>query len=39
MEISVSNALKIFDEALKVLGEEIPESNKECEFCKWNQNH
>ena len=37
MKISVSNAERIFDEALKVLEGEIPDSGEECGFCTWNK--
>lgn len=35
MKINVENAEKIFREALKVLGGEMPEASQECEYCKW----
>lgn len=35
MKVSVANAERIFKNALKVLNGDMPESSKECEFCKW----
>lgn len=35
MEVSLKNAEKIFTNALKVLGGEMPLSSEECRFCKW----
>lgn len=35
MTISIKNAEKIFKEALKVLGQDIPDSSGECGFCAW----
>jgi hypothetical protein len=35
MKVSVSDAEKLFEKALKVLSEEIPEAWEECGFCEW----
>ncbi|MEK6891890.1 MAG: PD-(D/E)XK nuclease family protein [Nanoarchaeota archaeon] len=35
MKISVSNAEKIFSEALKVLNSNIPNASEECGYCTW----
>ena len=38
MNVNVSDAEKIFEKALKVLSEEIPEAGEECGWCGWNEN-
>lgn len=35
MSIDVSNAEKIFSDALSVLGGEMPQASEECGFCTW----
>ena len=35
MEISVKNAERIFNEAVKVLEGDIPEASDNCQFCEW----
>ena len=39
MKISVSNAERIFNDALKVLNSDIPEAGEECGFCEWVKNN
>ena len=35
LPISVSNAEKIFEDALKVLSSDIPKASENCAFCNW----
>jgi len=35
LEVDVDNAERIFRKALEVLGGDMPEADKECEYCKW----
>jgi len=35
MEISVDNAGRIFNDAIKILKGEVPKCGKDCEFCRW----
>jgi len=39
MKISVLNVEKIFNNAIKILGEEIPKASEECGFCEWVKNY
>jgi len=35
MEISIKNAERIFNEAVKVLEGDMPEPSDNCQFCGW----
>lgn len=37
VDISVTNAEGLFEEALEVLSGEIPESSEKCEYCSWKK--
>ncbi len=37
MDVSVENAEKIFNEAVKVLEEKMPAASEECGFCSWTE--
>lgn len=39
MKVSVSDAGKIFENALKVLSDDIPEAGEECGFCEWGNDY
>jgi len=35
LKVDVANAERIFRKALDVLGAEMPEVGKDCEYCRW----
>jgi hypothetical protein len=39
MDISISNAEKLFKKAIEVLKGKMPKSAEECEYCKWVEKH